>query len=71
MIIDDLKSEIGNLNGASRRLASIVTAIERQGDNDPECVAICAKLLNTVGEFRDRLTTIRIAPLARVRSHDE
>jgi hypothetical protein len=27
MIIDDLKSEIGNLNGASRRLASIVTAI--------------------------------------------
>ena len=64
-MLNDLKTAIGHVNEAAKRLALTVTAIERQADGDVECVAICAQLLNTVGEFRDRLSAVRLAPLER------
>jgi hypothetical protein len=65
-MLETLKTDIGLVSRASKRLALTVAAIERTANGDAEAAAICAQLLNTIGEFRDRLSTIRLDPIRRV-----
>ena len=66
-MLNELKLAIDRAGAAARDVGMIAAAIERSA-TDPECVAICAQLLNMAGEYRDRLSAIRLDVLERVQS---